>query len=135
GVLAVVARRVVDGGCGCPAVLLVEVLEPAGGQLGLSGEHFLFRGRQDAVEPAQNGQGEDYVLVLAALERVADEVRDAPDEADDFAVVRCSLRKMRSSDHLVIVSRAGDRSTTNPDPTTSPNPGDPGSRLPPAEAG
>jgi hypothetical protein len=31
--------------------------------------------------------GRIYVLVLAALEGVADEVRDSPEEADDLAVV------------------------------------------------
>ncbi len=45
--LEVVPRRVVESETGCPAELLVEVLEPAGGQLGLSGEDFLLRGSHE----------------------------------------------------------------------------------------
>ena len=71
----------------------MKVLEPSPAQFGLALQHVLFRGRQHAVEPPQHGQGEDDVLVLAALEGIPDQVGDAPDEADDLAVVHlnCSL--------------------------------------------
>jgi hypothetical protein len=42
---------------------------------------------QHAVQPAQDGQRQDDVLVLTPLEGVADQVRDAPEEADDLAMV------------------------------------------------
>jgi hypothetical protein len=40
-----------------------------------------------AVQAAQAQEREDHVLVLPALERVADQVRDTPEQADDLAVV------------------------------------------------
>jgi hypothetical protein len=42
---------------------------------------------QDAVEAAEHGERQDDVLVLAALEGVADQIRHTPQEADDLAVV------------------------------------------------
>ena len=60
-------------------------------QLSLPREHLLLRVGQHAVESAQDGQRQDNVLVLAALERVADQVGDAPEEADDLAVVHVLL--------------------------------------------
>ena len=87
--LEVVARRVVEGEPRGAPELRVEVfqlaLEP-----GLDGQHLPLGGGQHAVEPAQHGQEQDHVLVLAALERVADQVRHPPDEADDLAVVHVS---------------------------------------------
>jgi hypothetical protein len=32
------------------------------------------------IEPPQHGERKDDVLVLAALERVADQIRDAPED-------------------------------------------------------
>lgn len=43
--------------------------------------------RQDAIKAAQDGEGQDDVLIFAALERVPDEVGHTPDETDDFAVI------------------------------------------------
>ena len=50
-------------------------------------EHLLLCTGEHAVETAQDGKGQDDVLVLPTLEGVADEVRDAPEEADDLAMV------------------------------------------------
>ena len=82
----VVARRVVEGEPRGAPELRVEVVELAL-EPGLDGQHLLLGGRQHAVEAAQHGKGQDDVLVLAALEGVADEIRHPPDEADDLAVV------------------------------------------------
>ena len=43
--------------------------------------------RKHAVEPTQNGHRQNYVLVLAALEGVAEEVCHTPKETDDLAMV------------------------------------------------
>jgi hypothetical protein len=43
--------------------------------------------RQDAIEAPEHSERQDDILVLAALEGVADQVRHAPEEADDLAVV------------------------------------------------
>jgi hypothetical protein len=83
----VVARGVVEREAGDPAELRVEVLQLLAPQVGLASEHLLLGGRQHAVEAPQDGEGEDDVLVLAALEGVADEVGDTPEEADDLAMV------------------------------------------------
>ncbi len=42
---------------------------------------------EDAIEPTKNGEREDDVLVLAALEHIADQIGDAPNEAYDLTVV------------------------------------------------
>jgi hypothetical protein len=69
------------------AKLLVQVLEPSVPQLGLPREHRLFGFGQHAVETAQHGQRQNDVLVPAAPEGVADQVRDPPEETDDLAMV------------------------------------------------
>jgi hypothetical protein len=38
----------------------------------------------------EDGERKDYVLIFAALEGIANQIRDAPQEADDFAVVHDS---------------------------------------------
>jgi hypothetical protein len=43
--------------------------------------------REDAIEAAQDGEWQDDVLILVALARVANEICDTPEEADDLAVV------------------------------------------------
>jgi hypothetical protein len=83
----VVARGVVEGEARGPAELPIEVLQPSAAQLLLPVEHLFLGWGQHTVEAAQDGQWEDHVLVLAALEGVADEVRDPPQEADDLAMV------------------------------------------------
>ena len=88
--LEVVAGRVVEGEAGDLPQLRVEVLELLTAQLGLLPEDLLLCGGQDAVESPQDGERKDDVLILAALEGVADEVRDTPEEADDLAVVHFS---------------------------------------------
>lgn len=50
---------------------------------------------QHAVEPAQHRERRDHVLELASLEGVADQVRDAPEEAHDLAMVHAPLRSQR----------------------------------------
>src|SRR5690606_36617310 len=48
---------------------------------------------EHAVQAAEDGERQDHILVLAALEGVADQVRDAPEEVDDLTVVnRNTLR-------------------------------------------
>jgi len=42
---------------------------------------------EDAIETPKNGEGKNDVLVLAALERVADQIRNTPEKADDFTMV------------------------------------------------
>jgi hypothetical protein len=83
----VVARGVVEGEAGSSAQLGVQVLEPLALELPLALEHALLLVGQNAVQAPKDGEREDHILVLAALEGVADEVGDAPEEADDLAVV------------------------------------------------
>ena len=83
----VVARGVVELEARGDAELAVQCLQAALRQLRLTAKHRLLRGGEHAVEPAQHGQRQDDVLILAALEAVADQVRDAPEEADYFAMV------------------------------------------------
>jgi len=56
-------------------------------RLGLFGQHLLLGFCQHTIEPAQHRERQDHVLILAALEGVADQVGDAPEEADDLVVV------------------------------------------------
>ena len=65
----------------------VQRLQAALRQLRLTAKHPLLRGRERAVEPAQHGQRQNDVLILAALEAVADQIRDAPQETDDLVMV------------------------------------------------
>ena len=85
--LEIVARGVVEGEARSLAQLGVEVLETLAAEFGLALEDLFLGRREDAVEAPQHREGKDDVLVLAPLEGVADEVRDAPDKADDLAVV------------------------------------------------
>ena len=87
--LEVVARRVVEGEAGGAPKLRVEVVDLARVP-GLDLQDVPLVGGQHAVEPAQHGERQDDVLVLASLEGVADQVRHPPDEADDLAVVHIS---------------------------------------------
>src|SRR5207249_5888057 len=83
----VVTRGVVEREASDLAKLRVEVLELPVPQFSLLREHLLLGAGKHAVETAQNGEREDDVLVLAPLESVPDQVRDAPEEADDLAMV------------------------------------------------
>ena len=83
----VVARGVVEREPRDLPQLWVEVLELLALQLGLLGQHLLLGAGQHAVETAQDGERQDDVLVMAAPEGVADQVGDAPEEADDLAMV------------------------------------------------
>ena len=80
----VVPGGVVEGESRGLLQLRVHVLQAQPLQLGLPREHLLLRRREHAVEPPEDGQGEDHVLVLPPLEAVANQVRDIPDEADDL---------------------------------------------------
>ena len=84
----IVAGGVVKGEAGGLAKLGVGVFELLVGELVLGFEDLLLGRGQDAVEPPQDRKRQDHVLILAAFERVADEVGDTPDEADDFAMVQ-----------------------------------------------
>ena len=44
-----------------------------------------------AVESAKYGKRKDHVLILAALERVANEIRDSPDETHYLAMIHCLI--------------------------------------------
>jgi len=79
----VVERGVVEGEAGLGAQQVVEVVDPVA-VLGIGGQHRRLGRRQHAVEAPQHGQRQDDVLVLAALEGVAQQVGDAPQEADDL---------------------------------------------------
>ena len=74
----VVARGVVEREAGSAAELVIHLLQPSLPQLGLPREHLLLGIGQHAVETAQHGQRQNDVLVPAAPEGVANEVRDPP---------------------------------------------------------
>ena len=93
----VVARGVVEGESGSPAKLRVQVIQPASAQLGLPAQHLALGWCKHAIEPPEHGQRQDDVLVLAALEAVTDQIRDTPEEADDFAVVQRQASKRMPS--------------------------------------
>ena len=104
----VVAGRVVEGESGGglkqPLGVLDLVLVP-----GLDLHHLQLAGGQHAVEPAQHGQRQNHVLVLPALEGVANQqIRHTPDEADDLAVVH-----VRSISTLAIVGRCPKQQSAN----------------------
>ena len=84
----IVAGGTVKGETGGLAELGVEVLELFVLELALGFEDFRLGRGQDAIKPPQDRERKDHVLVFAALERVADEVGDTPDETDDFAMVQ-----------------------------------------------
>ena len=77
---------VVEGEAGGPFQLSAPVFQAALPQLGVPRQHVVLGGSEDAIEPPQDGKGEDDVLVLSPFKAVADQVRDVPDEADDFGV-------------------------------------------------
>ena len=81
------ARRIVEGEAGCAPELRVHILEAAAFELCLPLEDAFLCAGEDAIQAPEDREGEDDVLVLSALEGVADQVRDAPEEADDLAVV------------------------------------------------
>jgi len=84
--LEVVARCIVEGEARGPAKLGLQVLElPL--VLGLGIEDLRLRGGQHTVEPPQFRKRQDYILVLAPLEGVADQIHHAPQEANYFTVV------------------------------------------------
>ena len=94
----VVLRCIVEGVAGCAAKLRNNVLQLLFFELGLSLEDLFLRRRQYAVNAAQHREREDDVLVLAAFESVADQVRDTPDETDLFSeIVHPNSRKIRST--------------------------------------
>ena len=76
----------------------MQILQPSAAELGLTLEHVLLGGAEHAVKPPQYGERQDHVLVLASLEGVPDQVRDSPNEVNNFTVVhlfitgRCCLR-------------------------------------------
>ena len=84
----VVLRRVVKGEAGRAPQLLIRILKPLGLQVSLLAEYLLLGRLEHAVEPPENREREDDVLILASFERVADKIGDAPDKADDFAMVQ-----------------------------------------------
>ncbi len=75
--LEVIERGVVEGVAGGPAQHRVEVIQLILVQR-VGFEHLALRGLEHAVEAAQHRERQDDVLILAALERVANEIRDAP---------------------------------------------------------
>ncbi len=69
-----------------PAKLAMRIRQLAL-QVGVALQNLLLCGCHHAFEAAQHRKGQDHIGVLATLEGVADEVGDAPDEADALAVV------------------------------------------------
>jgi hypothetical protein len=104
--LEVVARGVVEGEAGRPPELRVEVLESLALQFGLTLEDPVLGAGQHAVEASEHGERKDDVLVLASLKGVPDQVRHAPQEADDLAVVH-------SDDSLVWVPQESGSCTSS----------------------
>src|SRR5207249_11217384 len=84
--LEVEARCVVEGKTGGLAELRGEILELPVAQFGLPTQHLFLGGSQHAIEAAQHGTRKDDGLVLAALEGVANQICDAPEEAHDLAM-------------------------------------------------
>src|SRR5258708_22997157 len=87
----IVTGCIVEVEPGCDAELSREVFELFCTQLSLAAKHFLFGRREHTIEPAQDGERQDHVLVFAALEGIADQIRDAPDKTDDLAMIHDSL--------------------------------------------
>src|SRR5207302_4914191 len=56
---------------------------------GVLRQHLLPRGSQQAVEAAEDGEGEDDLAVLVALVGTAEQVADVPDEAGELGVSFC----------------------------------------------
>ena len=102
--LEVVSGGVVERKTRRPLELGVEILQPLATEFRLAFEDTLFSVGQHAVEPAQHRERKDHVLVLAALEGVADQVRDSPEEAHDLAMVHC-VRLLRHAFALFASSR------------------------------
>jgi hypothetical protein len=69
----------------------VEVLEPPF-QLGVGVKNFPLCPLEHAIEAPEDRQRQDHVLVLAALEGVADQIRHTPKKTYDFAVVHIPPR-------------------------------------------
>ena len=80
----VIAGCVVESKARGASELCIEVLQSLTFKLRLPFEDAFFLVREYAVEAAQHGERQNYVLILAALEGVANQVRDTPEEADDF---------------------------------------------------
>jgi hypothetical protein len=59
-------------------------------KLSLPCKHPLLGIRQHAVEPAEHRQRQNDVLIMAAPEGIADQIRHPPDKADDLAMVHVS---------------------------------------------
>src|SRR6266850_2883893 len=85
--LEVVPGRVVEGEPRDLPKLRVKVLELLASQLCLLTENLLLGIGQHAVQTPQDRERKDHVLVLAALEGVADQVRNTPKKADDLAMI------------------------------------------------
>ena len=70
-------------------------------RLGLDGGMFLQHGglgrREDAIEPAQDGERQDDLAVFVPLVGAAEQIADAPDESGDLGV--------RFGGHLLIPVR------------------------------
>ena len=81
-----VLAGVVEGETGGSPELRVDVVQPTA-ILAVGFQDLGLGGVQDTVEAAEDGQGEDDVLVFTPLEGVPDQVSYTPDEAEDFAVV------------------------------------------------
>ena len=67
----IVSRGVVECETSCPTKLRLEILQPAALKLGLPSEHPFLGIRQHAIEPAEYGQREDHILIMAPPEGVA----------------------------------------------------------------
>src|SRR5690606_36850207 len=85
--LEVVARGVVEGEARCAPELRIEILESLALELRLTLENGVLRVGEHAVQTTEDGERQDHILVMATSEGVANKVCDAPEEADDLAVV------------------------------------------------
>ena len=99
----IIAGGIVQGESGNLFELAVWIFELALFELGLRCKNALFCRGQDTIEPPKDRQRQDYVLVFAAFECVADQVGDTPKEAYDFAMIQelvsrsCYFHKQKSA--------------------------------------
>jgi hypothetical protein len=85
--LEVVAGRIIESEAGSSTELRIKIFEfPFELADGL--KNFLFRRRKHAIEPPQHGKRQNNVLILAAFESIANQIRDAPNETNYLTMVQ-----------------------------------------------
>lgn len=81
-----IERGVIKGVAGSPAQLRREIIKlPFEAVMGF--QYPGFGWLQNTIDAPQHGERQDDILLLAALEDIADKIGDAPDEVDFIAMV------------------------------------------------